>query len=167
MKRTIFFVLLLAFNSFIFASNVYFSPPIDGESYPLDGNGNAGVSYHILTASLFFTTDWYGARVQFPDGHYSSWQTGQSGGWVFHEAGTYKIQGAIHVVADGEGNTDYHMYSEIQTITVLPAPAFTASMFGPFELDYMENGTWSISASGGSTPYSYSWSYYKPCGSAS
>jgi hypothetical protein len=86
MKKIIVISLFIIFSSFAYAANVYFSPPLNGNVYTLDANGNAGVSYHINTVSLWFTTDWYGARVQFPDGHYSSWQTGQGGGWVFHEA---------------------------------------------------------------------------------
>jgi len=108
--KKLYLMIFLVFNSLIYAANVYFDYPTNGSTYYSLG-GSAGVNYHIHTVSFFFVVDWYGAKVQYPDGHWSDWQDGQSGGWVFRQAGVYHIQGAVHVVYDLGGQQDYFMYS--------------------------------------------------------
>lgn len=51
------------------------------------------------------------------------------------------------------------------TITVSqdPYPVLTATISGPSYLSNGQNGTWSVTASGGTPPYTYSWSYYVYC----
>lgn len=100
--------------------------------------GNAPMSYHIMTVSSYFITDWYGARIQYPDGHWSAWQDGQSGGWVLTEAGTYHIQGAVHVVYDMGGSSNYHMYSNILTfyITDNNAPSIPQNFSASFTSEH-------------------------------
>lgn len=39
----------------------------------------------------------------------------------------------------------------------------TVNMTGPASLLPNQSGTWNVSASGGVPPYTYAWSYYKPC----
>lgn len=70
------------------------------------------VGYHIHTVSLYFGVDWYGAKIQYPNGIWSGWQNGQSGGWILTKAGTYLIKGGVHVYYDAGGQSNYFMYSD-------------------------------------------------------
>lgn len=158
MKKLVLIVFLLI-QSFAYGANVYFDLPSNNQSFQIDANGNAGVSYHLLTVSLFFVTDWYGARVQYPDGHWGSWQTGQSGGWVFSQAGTYHLQGAVHVVSDLNGGNNYFMYSNILTfyVTPPPQPLTNVSIFGDFSLYLGSTGYWNATLTNGIAPFTYNW----------
>jgi hypothetical protein len=114
--KKILLVFILAFSSLMWGANVYFdvppTPPIGSTVY-CNQDGRAPISYHIRTASTFFlVTSNYGARVQYPDGHWSDWYEGQSGGWVFHKQGTYHLQGRIYVDVDLNGGNHYWMYSD-------------------------------------------------------
>lgn len=154
MKKLILIGFILI-QSFAYGANVYFDLPSNNQSFQIDANGNAGVSYHILTVSLFFVTDWYGARVQYPDGHWGSWQTGQSGGWVFTQAGTYHLEGAVHVISDLNGGNNYYMYSNILTFYVIPAPQplTNISIFGNSSLYLGQTGYWGTSLTNGIEPF--------------
>lgn len=157
MKKLFLIFCFLALNTALYSANVYFDYPVNNATYYSDINGNAGVSYHIHTVSYFFVVDWYGARVQYPDGHWGEWQDGQSGGWVFHQAGIYHIEGGVHVYYDLGGSGDYFMYSNILTFNVIDnnAPAvpqnFIASFTGQHPIltwtDNIENDLSSYSIS--------------------
>jgi hypothetical protein len=108
-------VYILAFSSLMWGANVYFDvppTPASGSTVYCNQDGRAPISYHITTASSFFITDSYGAQMQYPDGHWGYWYDSQSGGWVFHQAGTYHLKGRIHVLYDMQGNNNYWMYSD-------------------------------------------------------
>ncbi|MEW5841721.1 MAG: hypothetical protein AB1775_00505, partial [Bacteroidota bacterium] len=153
-------IFFLFLNTFLFGSNVYIDYPSNGTHYVMDSNDRAGVNYHILTVSLYFVTDWYGARVQYPDGHWDLWVNGQSGGWSFTQSGTYHIQAAVHVVQDLGGSSDYYMYSVILTFYVDPHPVFTGvNISGPTNLGVQQNGTWDAAPIGGYWPFNYQWYY--------
>lgn len=143
----------------MFCANVYFDSPTNGATYVLNAEGRAGVSYHIVTVNYYFVTDWYGARVQYPDGHWGAWQTGQSGGWVFTEKGTYHIEGCVHVVYDFGMGSDYYMYSNILTFYVEgpPQPLSGVSISGTYELYPEQTGFWTANLEDGISPFSYSW----------
>ncbi len=158
MKKLILIGFILI-QSFAYGANVYFDLPSNNQSFQIDANGNAGVSYHLMTVSLFFVTDWYGARVQYPNGQWGSWQTGQSGGWVFTQPGTYHLQGAVHVDYDFGGGSNYYMYSNILTFYVIPAPQplTNVSIFGNYSLYLGQTGYWSTSLTNGIEPFTYNW----------
>jgi len=86
MKKLLFLFLFFVVSSYTYGQNVYFDTPNPGDVYhgrTYNSNattGSAPMSYHILTVSLWFVVDWYGARIQYPDGIWGSWQDGQSGG---------------------------------------------------------------------------------------
>ncbi|MDF1613317.1 T9SS type A sorting domain-containing protein, partial [Stygiobacter electus] len=48
-------------------------------------------------------------------------------------------------------------------VTVLGKQPLTATMSGPTYLSNGQSGTWTVTASGGIPPYSYSWSYFVYC----
>ncbi len=134
--KKIFFILFLTVTSLAYSANVYFDydpsdhQPLDGLSYYSQSYGRACMSYHILTVSSFFVVDSYCAKVQYPDGHWSDWQCSQSGGWCFTQAGTYHIEGCVHVVYDMNGQNNYYMYSNILTFYVIDnlVPATTQNL---------------------------------------
>jgi len=79
MKKVL-LVFILAFSSLMWGANVYFdvppTPPI-GKTIYCNQDGRAPISYHIHTASTYFlVTSNYGARVQYPDGHWGDWFEG-------------------------------------------------------------------------------------------
>lgn len=110
--KKLFLLLYVAFSSLLYSANVYFDYPLNGSTYYSGSSGTAGVNYHIHTVSLYFGIDWYGARIQYPNGSWSSWQDGQSGGWALTTAGTYLIEGKVHVYYDAGGGSNYYMTSD-------------------------------------------------------
>lgn len=165
-----FFLLFLLFflctGSLVFSANVYFDQPVNNSHHMLNVNGSVGVSYHMLTVHFFFIVDSYQARVQYPNGTWSAWQIGQSGGWVFTEAGTYHIQGRVHVDYDLSGQSNYWMYSNILTFYVdeyTPPAPLSATMSGPSSVPNLQWGTWVVTPYGGTPPYTYDWSYFIHC----
>ena len=109
--KKLFLLLYVAFSSLLYSANVYFDYPLNGSPYYSGSSGTAGVNYHIHTVSLYFGIDWYGARIKYPNGSWSSWQDGQSGGWGLTTAGTYLIEGKVHVYYDAGGGSNYYMTS--------------------------------------------------------
>ncbi len=156
MKKFLLLFCLLMFPTFIFGANVYFDYPTINSSFQANCNGTCGVNYHIHTVSQYFIVDWYGARVRYPNGTWGSWQTGQSGGWVFSQMGSYLIEGAVHVVSDLGGQSDYYMYSEPYPFYTTDTPP-SVSISGPTNIQWGHNYTWTATASGGNPSYSYQW----------
>lgn len=164
MKKLLLLFFLCA-SSLVFSANVYFDNPVNNAHYQLSSSGSVGVNYHIHTVSNYFLTDWYGAKIQYPNGTWSAWQNGQSGGWVFTTPGTYHIQGAVHVDVDFGGEEDYFMYSNVLTFYVdsyTPPPSLSASIYGPTTINWGVNATWNASPLGGYPPYHYQWWYKYP-----
>lgn len=160
MKKILLFLLIIC--SMTYGANVYFDLPTNNQVYQIDQNGNAGVSYHILTVSFYYVTDWYGARVRYPDGNWSSWQTGQSGGWVFTEPGDYVIEGCVHVVQDFGGYSNYYMYSSSYVPFVVlpqPVPLTNVSVTGNITLYRDMTGFWGATLTDGIPPFTYNLKY--------
>ena len=158
MKSFFLLFCVFLFPSFVNGANVYFDYPSPNSSFQMNCDGTKGINYHIRTVSAFFNVDWYGARVQYPDGHWGAWDNGQSGGWVFSQLGTYQIEGAVHVVADLDNppHYDYYMYSEIKPFYLVDTSP-TVSISGPTIIEWGQNYTWTASASNGNPSYSYQW----------
>ncbi|MGE5498031.1 MAG: hypothetical protein ACM3Q2_08180, partial [Syntrophothermus sp.] len=106
--------------------------------------------------SGFYQIDWHGARIKYPDGHYSAWQDGPSGGWVVSQAGTYYLEGAAHVTVDLNRRTDYYIYSNTLYFNVIARPSIYLA--GPIEIEPFVNNTWTAYVSNGKPPYTYNWS---------
>jgi hypothetical protein len=89
---------------------------------------------------------------------------GQNGGWWVLEAGTYMIEGKAYgtFAPTGWSGMLYRDPFSIYVIYNYPVP-LTATISGPDYLASGELGTWTANASGGTPPYSYSWSYYVYC----
>jgi len=105
-------------------------------------------------------TNWYEARVRYPDGNWSSWQTGQSGGWVFTEPGDYVIEGCVHVVQDFGGYSNYYMYSSSYVPFVVlpqPVPLTNVSVTGNITLYRDMTGFWGATLTDGIAPFTYNW----------
>lgn len=158
-NEKLFILFFFAISTISYCANVYFDSPTNGAIYVLNAEGRAGVSYHIVTVNYYFVTDCYGARVQYPDGHWGAWQNGQSGGWVFTEAGTYHIQGAVHVVYDLGMGSDYYLYSNILTFYVEEPPQPLSSVYitGNYSLYPEQTGYWTANLEDGISPFTYSW----------
>ena len=141
-------ILLLFFlctSSLVFSANVYFEYPVHGQRYTMLANGTVGVNYHIYTVGSCWTVGSYRARVQKPNGTYSSYYYGQSGGWVFNQVGTYYIKGEVWVIADCTGENGYWMYSNVLTFYIdpyIPPPQFTVSITGPPTRNPYQYGDW-------------------------
>ena len=172
MKRLLFVYFLLFSTVHVLAANVYFDAPTNNSNYYINKtDGRVGVDYHIMTVSSYFVCDWYGARVQHPDGSWDLYQNGQSGGWVFSQTGRYTIEGAVHVVEDLKGNTNYYIYSNYIYINVVDTNHYaitSASIIGPTTINLNQNYTWNAEASPSNvyTPLSYQW-WYENLGGAS
>ena len=146
--KKLFFIFFLAITSLVYGANVYFDYPFDGQTYFSNTNGRANMSYHILNVNshYFLSVGGYSARIQYPDGHWSDWQSGQSGGWNLTQAGTYHIQGHVYVYWDYRGDSNYDMYSNILTFYIVD----TTSPSAPQNL--------SIGANPGNNLVKLSWS---------
>ena len=144
-------VFILGFSSLMWGANVYFNippTPASGSTVYCNQDGRAPISYHIQTASLYFITDIYSAQMQYPDGHWGYWYDSQSGGWVFHEAGTYHLRGRIHVVYDMNGGNNYWMFSDFDyPIYVVDtyAPAAPQNLQASASQNNHPNLTWNAS----------------------
>lgn len=72
-----------------------------------------------------------------------------------------QLRGILSPLEKYYGSTSL-IYNTIP-VTQDPYPVLTATMSGPSYLSSGQSGTWSVTASGGTPPYSYSWSYYVYC----
>jgi len=97
-------------------ANVYFDYPLPGTTLYVDMDGNCSIAYHIHTVSFAYIVDSYCARIKLSGNSWSQWQNQQAGGWVKSKAGTYFLQGAVHVQYDVNGRSDYWMYSDTYEI---------------------------------------------------
>jgi Secretion system C-terminal sorting domain len=171
MKKLFFLVLFFSFNILTFSANVYF---LNGGSGYIYTNGQTfyttvPVGYWIWADPTRYTYDHCGANFQDPNGSWSGWSD-LSGGQGIHncsQAGTWHVQGRVHVVADVYGGQDYWMYTSftLYFYVVAPPPPLTVSISGP-SVAQCQTSTWTANASGGSTPYSYQWYQMWDCGGA-
>jgi hypothetical protein len=77
-------------------------------------------------------------------------------------SGTYKFKvSVLPYYNDRYGN--YAVGWKYRETTFSFVPTLTATMSGPSYLAIGKQGTWTVTASGGTFPYSYSWSYYVYC----
>ena len=131
--KKLFFIFFLAITSLVYGANVYFDydpvdhQPLDGHTYFSNTSGRANMSYHILSVNpiYFLVVGDYSTSIQYPDGHWSDWQSGQSGGWSLTQAGTYHIKGHVYVYWDYSGDNNYDMYSNTLTFYIVD----TTSLF--------------------------------------
>ena len=161
---TLIFILLFGVNYKLLAQNIYFNPPTSGQQYQItQQGGSVGITYHMYSAAGWYIY-WYQARLKYPNGTYSNWMEGQNGGWWVTEAGTYMIEGKAYgtFAPTGWSGMLYRDPFSIYVIYNYPVP-LTATISGPDYLADGELGTWTVNASGGTSPYSYSWSYYVYC----
>lgn len=125
MKKYLFILLFLITSSLIFGQNVYFINQwgeciYNGRVFQSDSvSGSADVNYYIQEIGAFWIVDEYAARNQYPDGHWENWRLHQFETHIqLTEAGTYHIQGRVHVQLDLSGQNDYYMYSNILYFSV-------------------------------------------------
>ncbi len=78
--------------STMFGQGIYFSEPLSGDTLYSDSSGHIAISYHMYAAAYLTVGQWR-ASLQYPDGNWSNWMIGQSGGWYVTKAGTYHIKG--------------------------------------------------------------------------
>lgn len=142
MKKAFIIITLLCGNIVTSAANVYFDVGSPGDVY--DGKtyystfitGSAPMSYHIATVGGYWVVSTYQCRIKYPDGSWTAWIPGQSGGWALTIEGHYQIQARIWVDYDFAGQNNYWMYSNILDFYVVdnenpPYPQnFTADFSG-------------------------------------
>ncbi len=170
MRRVTLFILMLFFTSLIFSQEIYFSEPTSNSIIYFNSNGKAAINYHFYHDNSIIVHKYY-AKLTYPDGSQSKWQTeyngtGETGGWWVNKAGTYQIQGKAWVTNIFYGNSYWtyrypFSFSVVDTFQSSPPP-LTVNISGPTFLSVHENGTWTANASGGTPGYHYQWWYEYP-----
>jgi len=119
MKKLLFcFVFII--NVIAFGANVYFLNDgigyiyTNGQTFYSEQNGRALVLYHIWVDPTKYSVDEWGARFKSPDGSWSDWShnTISQGVNECFKAGTWYVQGRVHVVNDIYGYSNYYMYTD-------------------------------------------------------
>lgn len=130
MKKVLFFIFLL--SSVSFATGLYFSSPTSSSVLPIYAYGSGPINYNFSLANNLVTEKFY-ARLTYPDGSKSAWQTeyngsGEIGGWWVTKAGTYQIEGKAYVKSIFGGSW-YWTYTTIFSFSVIDnyAPAAPAN----------------------------------------
>ncbi len=113
--KKLFFILLICISSLANAQLYIDDPctnqPIGYHTYPSNSDGHAGMCYQMYVTDFYLVVEGYSARFKYPDGNWTGWIPGQSGGHYFTQAGTYYIQGHVYVDWDINGGNHYDMYT--------------------------------------------------------
>ncbi|MGD8782207.1 MAG: T9SS type A sorting domain-containing protein [Ignavibacteria bacterium] len=115
--KKLFFLIFFSINILTFGSNVYFLNDGDGyiytngQTFYSDSLGRALIAYHLWADPTKYIIDEWGARFQDTDGNWSDWSALSSsyGGHQCLKAGTWHVQGRVHVDNDIYGYSDYYM----------------------------------------------------------
>lgn len=119
MKKLFFLILFFSINILTFGAEVYFLNDgtgyiyTNGQTFYSDQDGHALVAYHLWSDPARYSIDEWGARFQDPDGNWSDWSH-LSSSYGVHEclkAGTWHVQGRVHVAYDVYGYSNYWMYT--------------------------------------------------------
>jgi hypothetical protein len=119
MKKLFFLILFFCINILTFGANVYFLNDgpgyiyTNGQTFYSNQDGRALVAYHLWADPAKYTIDQWGANFQDPNGNWSGWSH-NSTSYGLHEclkAGTWHVQGRVHVAYDIYGYSDYWMYT--------------------------------------------------------
>jgi hypothetical protein len=120
------YILLLSFllfNSLLYSQGIYFSEPLSTSVYETGQYGSAGIAYDYYHENGMVVYDYY-AQIRYPDGHWSNWQHGETGGWWVTKAGTYEIQGKAWAATIEYPNPQwYYRWAFSFTVTDNYAPA--------------------------------------------
>ncbi len=119
MKKLFFLILFFSINILTFGANVYFLNDSPGyiytneQTFYSNQDGRALIAYHLWADPAKYYVDQWGARFQDPDGNWSDWSA-LSSSYGSHEclkAGTWYVQGRVHVDYDIFGYSNYWMYT--------------------------------------------------------
>lgn len=117
--KKLFLILFFSINILTFGANVYFLNDgegyvyTNGQTFNSNQDGRALVAYHLWADPAKYIVDEWGANFQDPDGNWSGWSH-NSTSYGLHEclkAGTWHVQGRVHVAYDIYGYSNYWMYT--------------------------------------------------------
>ncbi len=168
MKKLFFSFIFFVATSLVFAQGIYFSEPTSGQNFNIDPySGQAGIPYQFYHENGIIVYHYY-AQIQYPNGNWSGWQEGETGGWWVSELGEYNIEGEASVANIFTGQT-YTAYRDPFSFWVVnnnppPPQPLAVSISGPTSIPINTNESWDANTSGGTSPYSYQW-YYEYQGS--
>ncbi len=122
MKKLLLITLFIIINFHSFAANVYFLNGgagyvyTNGQTFFSNQNGYAGVAYWLWADPARYSVDEWGARFKGPDGNWTDWSqlTIPQGMHQCLKAGTWLVEGRVHVNQDIWGGQNYYMYTSFQ-----------------------------------------------------
>jgi len=97
------FILMFLFSFPIFSQHIFFTEPTSSSVYESEG-GSAAIAFSYYYSNYVINVIWIRAKLQYPDGSWSDWKYGSTGGWYVTKAGTYHIQAEANITHLYYGN---------------------------------------------------------------
>lgn len=153
MKKLFFIMFFLVTSSLMYSANVYFLNDgpgyiyTNGQTFNSASWGAAPMAYHLWVDPARYMVDVWSARFQDPDGNWSDWSALQSS-YGLHQcfkAGTWHVQGRVHVTYNVYGGYDYWMYTSFTLYSYVVdnyAPAVPSNAQVSFPLNSNPVITW-------------------------